>query len=148
VYPGRLIGGFLGLVLLGVTFGLPFSDAATGPGTPAETLYGNFAYFVWNIGALRGGQNPQLTLMGYVYIAVGSAIIVAGLLGGAPFVSGALGIAGMTTAAEAPFLIYTGYSFSEANYGSGFWAAWVISALILAAAFWTARRSSKRVIRI
>ncbi|MDA4126025.1 MAG: hypothetical protein OK452_02325 [Thaumarchaeota archaeon] len=141
---GRLLGGVLGLVTLGVIFALPFSNIAEGPGGPADTLFGIFHLFVVTFSNIQAVGLTQLSELAYVYFIVLALIALAGMLGVYPLWSGVLGIVGMALVTLSPYLIFSQYSFSSTIYGVGYWAVWAASILAIIAAYWSRREKMHR----
>jgi hypothetical protein len=132
----RTIGGLLGVGLLILAFLAPFSDIVRGPGSAPESLFGSLYFSLSNVGAMQTTGNTQMAELDYIYIAAAVIVIVAGLAGAFAVLSGALGIAGLVLATLAPFAALNGYSFSLADYGSGFFTLWVLSAVLVFYGVW------------
>src|SRR5579862_8291785 len=91
----KLVGAMLGVVMLLTIFLAPFSSAISVLGGDQSTLFGIFQFFLVNFTTLSSLNNSALELIGYFYFFGAILIILAGVIGSFPLLSGSLGIGGM-----------------------------------------------------
>jgi len=130
MHPGvrleRVMGAAIGVAVLVLVFLVPFSSTiAVLPGSP-DTLYNVFHFFVGNLGSVLNLASSTLELIAFLYILGTILLLVEGILGSFPLVSGMLGICGMAmmTVGGLASPQYTPY---PVTYGPAFYLLWAFS---------------------
>jgi len=142
----RVIGAAIGIAVLVVVFLLPFSSAiAILPGSP-DTLYNVFHFFVVNVGQVLNLSSSSLELIAFLYMIGTVMLLVEGVLGSFPLVSGLLGVFGMAMLTVSGVLSpqYTPY---PVTYGTGFYLLWALSLAQLVVWF-VSKRASPGIIEV
>jgi len=110
-------------------FFLPFWNL-TGTGPPSfDTLYGAGRFVIYNLNPILQGGDSVAAMLAFLVLASILVVGLAGVLGTYPTTSGALGILGMLMLTLGPVLLVPNFSFATDNYGSGYWALWVLAVL-------------------
>jgi hypothetical protein len=119
--------GFLSLVSATV---LPFSNIVNGPGTSltgAQSLLGNFLFFLNNLNLLQSDKVYSLVTLGLLYMSAFLLVLAGGVFGVFPPWSGFMEILGMLITTLGPFAVFQNFSFTSVDYGIGFYVLWVLS---------------------
>jgi hypothetical protein len=143
----KIVGGILGVGMLITIFLAPFSSAISVLDGAQSTLYGIFQFFLVNFSSLSSLNNTALELIGYFYFFGAILIILAGVIGSLPLLSGSLGTGGMALVA-ASGLFSPQYTPYPVIYGIGFFILWSLSIFILVQLFvlrWIKNRQTDRV---
>ncbi|MBO3769379.1 MAG: hypothetical protein QXS51_03670 [Thermoproteota archaeon] len=137
--PGRIVGVFLGIVILIAVFILSF-------GTRGETFFESARWNMENLEEIREIGEPGLIVMAYVIIVSFILLAIAGLVGSFPLGCGVLGIVGLAMLTVGYVLIYKPYgeTFSVLDFGAGYFVAWAASIAALAASFWKKSREKQQ----
>ncbi len=135
-----MLGGVLGLGILVSAFFLPFWNLTTGQSAAFDSLYTTLRYVLSDLAAIQNLGLEQATVLALVILLSGVMVMAAGLFGVFPLGSGILGLLAMAGLTFGPTLLFPSYVVDRANYGTGFWAIWAMSLLLLVAASWARRR--------
>lgn len=122
----RVFGVSLGLAILGSVFFLPFSFRGSRP----LTLYEIAVAITENWREMPRLADPVMTL-NYVFLAVFALLIVSGLSGFFPLISGIVGVFSMTVLSVSLSL----FGFQIAL-GSGFYILWTLCLVIIGFGIW------------
>ncbi|MCX8183021.1 MAG: hypothetical protein N3F08_01170, partial [Crenarchaeota archaeon] len=129
--PGRILGVFLGIVILIAVFILPF-------GTQGDTFFAIARWNMENLGEIQETSEAGLVALVYVTIVSFILLAIAGLVGFFPLGCGVIGIVGLALLTAGHVLIYNSYGevFNVLELGAGYFVAWAASIAALAASFW------------
>jgi hypothetical protein len=119
----KLVGAGLGVAMLFVIFLAPFSSAISVIAGSQETLYIIFHFFLDNFGSVSHLHSSSLELIAYFYFFGTILLLVAGILGSFPLVSGGLGLSGILIL-TASGLFSPQYTPSSVVYGFGYYLLW------------------------
>jgi ribosomal protein L40E len=142
VHPGRIIGAFVGIVMLATLLLLPFSNV-NGPGATQGTLWSIFVSFVNSLGSTSGAPTSGFVNLAFIYQIAAILIVVGSLVGVYPVASGVMGVIGLSFVTFGPYEISTTYASNPVTFGAGFYVLWVASVLELFLAYWTWRGERK-----
>ncbi|HYC26901.1 MAG TPA: hypothetical protein VEB67_02625 [Nitrososphaerales archaeon] len=123
----KMVGWAVGLGVIFSAFFLPFWDLTTGPGLPFDSLYGAAKFTQGELTAISQMGLPAVTELAVLVLAASLLVAVSGAFGVYPKAGGILGVVGMLALTLGPVLIYPTASISSSDFGTGFWALWVLS---------------------
>jgi len=133
VYPGRLVGAAMGIVILVSVFLLPFGTLP-GISDTSSTLYSAFGRVVSHLSAVESSGDTDLLTTDFMLVAAVIILTIAGLVGIFPLGSGVLGLIGVGMLTMSPYL--NNDLTAPVTWGAAFYVIWLASFLSIAAAFW------------
>ena len=122
----KLVGAIVGIAMLLTIFLVPFSSAISVLAGAQDTLYIIFHFFLENLGSIPNLPNTALELIAYFYFFGTILLIVGGVLGSYPLLSGGLELSGMVLLTVSEFFSPQ-YTPSTVVYGFGFYLLWGLS---------------------
>ncbi|MEM4297017.1 MAG: hypothetical protein QW815_01450 [Nitrososphaerota archaeon] len=129
VHPGRILGAFMGVLILIIIFTLPFTS------DPSITLFEITLPLLENINLIPGLGDQATVFFAYILIFSFILLVIAGIVGIFPLGTGILGVIGMGLITLAPFFFLPG-TVTQPLWGLGYYMIWAASIVSLVGSFW------------